>query len=294
MTLDLNILKGQQKEASALLGLNQSLPSHILCLQMLCEQNYHEDSSSPTAWSLLWAGARNSYFGDWLYQHTLLGLDNGRKAFLFKDWLNCWMLSRYETEAEAGGAFKAKKQPSGGGKGYSAFVAQEYASTKKEQGIASNEMFKALGQKWKAMSAAEKDKYNKWLFDWSTLSCKIVYLEFLITTAISACCAISQSRCWTAMLEECFTWHREQPVHNLQIQSWDKHRFELNNALLWKAVFEPQSLRPCRLVMIVPCNQLLRTSLVYLKAGLQQAWQRSIGSLSCLFFSPLLAECCSM
>lgn len=71
------------------------------------------------------------------------------------------MLSRYETEAEAGGAFKAKKQPSGGGKGYSAFVAQEYASTKKEQGIASNEMFKALGQKWKAMSAAEKDKYNK-------------------------------------------------------------------------------------------------------------------------------------
>ena len=40
--------------------------------------------------------------------------------------------------------------------------------------------------------------------------------------------------------------------------------------------------------------QVLSTSLVYRKEGLQQAWHRSIGSLSCLFLMLLSAECLSI
>lgn len=71
------------------------------------------------------------------------------------------MLCRYETEAELGGAFKAKKNKTKGpGKGYNLFVSQEYATIKKE-GVKYNEAFKELGKRWKELSEAQKEKYNK-------------------------------------------------------------------------------------------------------------------------------------
>ena len=60
-----------------------------------------------------------------------------------------------------GGGFKAKKKASaGGGKGYSAFVADEYAAVKKE-GVPANEAFKAIGERWRKLSDSEKARYSK-------------------------------------------------------------------------------------------------------------------------------------